>query len=346
MEKNKTISLFHAHAEGEVGRVILSGVKVPPGATMAERARYMEIEDDQVRRICLFEPRGGAATSVNLITPPIEAKADLGLIIMEATEYPAMSGTNAMCAVTVALETGLIEMQVPETVVVLDTPAGLVEAHATCADRKVTSVTLESVPSFVFCLNKKIQVPDIGTVVADVAYSGAWFALVDAPSHGIDLNPDNARTLVELGQKITHAANQQVPVRHPEGPAVRGISFTHFGGRPKKDDQGRQTRESAVVIQPGRLDRSPCGTGTMAKLACLIARGEIGIGDDLVHVSPVGTRFIVRAVEATRIGEFFGIIPRITGRAWIAGKMELLLDPTDPFQEGFTLPDTWGPGLR
>lgn len=345
MRWKQTISLVQVHAEGEVGRVITGGVPVPPGATMAERARYQEQEADHIRRLCLFEPRGAAAMSVNLLTPPIDPAADIGMIVMESTDYPAMSGSNAMCTVTAVLETGILAMREPETIVVLDTPAGLVTATTACRDGKVERVSLESVPCFVERLDAALEVPGLGTIPVDIAYGGAFFALVDAPSLGISLEAANARNLVELGQRITNAASEQFPVRHPDHPDGLGITFTHFGGAPGRDGAGRRSRASAVVIQPGRLDRSPCGTGTMAKLACLVARGEIAIGEDLVHVAPIGTRFVARAIAETMVGDRRAIVPRITGRAWITGTMRLGLDPDDPFPRGFTLPDTWGPGM-
>jgi proline racemase len=345
MDWDRTISLVHVHAEGEVGRVITGGVPPPPGATMFARACHLEREADQIRRLCLFEPRGSAAMSVNLITPPADPRADIGMIVMESTDYPPMSGSNAMCTVTAVLETGILVMREPETVVILDTPAGLVTATARCRDGKVEQVSLESVPCFVDRLDAEIDVPGLGRIRVDVAYSGAYFALVDAAALDISLAPEDARALVELGQRITHAAAAQLPVGHPENAEIPGIAFTHFGGPPTIDDAERQCRASTVVIQPGRLDRSPCGTGTMAKLACLIKRGEIGMGEDLVHVSPIGTRFIARAVRETTVGAMSAIVPRLTGRAWIAGTMQLALDPGDPFPEGFTLPDTWGPGM-
>lgn len=345
MQDDQAISLLHVHAEGEVGRVITDGVPVPPGKTMFERARHLERQGDHIRRLCLFEPRGSAAMSVNLITPPADPRADIGMIVMESTDYPPMSGSNAMCTVTAVLETGILEMREPETVVVLDTPAGLVAATARCRDGKVDRVSLESVPCFVDRLDAEVTVPGLGRSTVDVAYSGAYFALVDAAALGISLAPKDARGLVELGQRITQAAGEQLPVTHPENPDIPGIAFTHFGGAMERDDAGRQCRASSVVIQPGRLDRSPCGTGTMAKLACLIARGEIAMNEDLVHVSPIGTRFIARAVRQTTVGDKSAIVPRISGRAWIAGTMRLSVDPSDPFPEGFTLPDTWGPGM-
>jgi proline racemase len=345
MRWKQTISLVRVHAEGEVGGVITDGVPVPPGRTMAERANYLEREADHIRRLCLFEPRGSAAMSVNLITPPIDPTADIGMIVMESTDYPAMSGSNAMCTVTAALETGMLAMSEPETIVVLDTPAGLVTATAACRDGKVDRVSLESVPCFVETLDASLEVPGLGVIKVDVAYSGAYFALVDAPGLGISLAASNARELVELGQRITGAAAERALARHPEHPDGPGVSFTHFGGAPSRDEQGRQCRKSAVVIQPGRLDRSPCGTGTMAKLACLVARGEIEMDEDLVHVSPIGTRFVARAIAETTVGGRRAIVPRLSGRAWITGTMALGLDPDDPFPEGFTLPDTWGPGI-
>jgi proline racemase len=344
MRWKQSVTVVHAHAEGEVGRVITGGVLPPPGDTVFAQARHLETHADGLRRLCLYEPRGGAAMSVNLIVPPKRPDADAGLIVMESTDYPPMSGSNAICAVTVLLETGMLAMHEPETTVRLDTPAGLVTATARCRDGRCLSVSLESVPSFTVRLDAAVEVAGLGTVTCDVAYGGAFFALVDAPALGLSLAPSEARDLVAIGQRISAAAREQIAVSHPDNPAIAGIGFTHFGGPPTRDAEGRESRLSTVVIAPGRIDRSPCGTGTMAKLATLVARGKIRLGETLVHVSPIGTRFRATAVRETTVGGKPAIVPRLEGRAWIAGTMQFGLDPDDPFPQGFTLPDTWGPG--
>ena len=333
------VSVVHVHAEGEVGRVITGGVPDIPGRTVAEKQRRLAAEGDGLRRLLLFEPRGGAAMSANLVVAPCDPAADVGLIIMESADYPPMSGSNAMCTVTALLETGRLAMTEPETRVVLDTPAGLVTATAACRDGKCESVTLDSVPCFVDRLDAAIEVPGHGTLSADIAYGGAFFAVVDAAALGLALVPAEARDLVELGQRITDAVAEQAPVTHPDDPAIGAVTFTLFGGPAQGPDGARR---SAVVIAPGRLDRSPCGTGTMARLAVLHARGELGVGHALVHVSLIGTRFVARIVGETAVGGRPAIVPRLTGRAWIAGTGEYSLDPSDPFPEGFVLADTWG----
>ena len=339
MRWKQTITVVQAHAEGEVGRVVTGGVADVPGATMFDKMRHLESHGDSLRRMLLFEPRGGAAMSANLLLPPVASEADAGLIVMESTNYPPMSGSNAICAVTVLLETGTLKMEEPETYVVLDTPAGLVGAAAKCRDGKCESVTLASVPAFVERLDAAIEVAGHGTVAADIAYGGAYFAIVDAQALGFDLVPGEARGLVALGRRITAAAAEQVPVAHPENPDIDAITFTLFGGPPRGPDNARR---SAVVIAPGRLDRSPCGTGTMARLAVLHARDALGADATLIHESVIGTRFTARAMAETTVAGRPAIVPELTGRAWIVGLMQLGHDPSDPFPEGFALSDTWG----
>jgi len=335
----RTLTVVDAHADGEVGRVVTGGVLDVPGATMIEKRAWLAGEGDGLRRLLLFEPRGAAAMSANLVLPPIDPRADAGMIVMESTDYPAMSGSNAMCVVTVLLETGMVAMREPETRVVLETPAGLVTAVADCADGRCQRVTLESVPAFVDRLDAEIAVPGLGTVVADIAYGGAFFAIVDAERLGLALEPGEARRLVDLGQRITEAA-ATIPVVHPEEPAIAGVTFTLFAG-PAGADGGRR---SAVVVAPGRLDRSPCGTGTMARLAVLHARGALAPGEPLIHRSLIGGRFVAEVAGETTVGGRPAVVPRISGRAWISGIGQLGVAPDDPFGQGFTLADTWGPG--
>lgn len=343
MRWERTVTLWHAHAEGEVGRVIVDGGPDVPGATMLEKKLWLEREGDGLRRLCLFEPRGSAAMSANLVLPPTRPEAQAGFIVMESTDYPAMSGSNAICVATVLLETGALPMREPETTIVLDTPAGLVTAVAACRNGKCERVTLACPPVFVDRLDAQIEVEGHGTLACDVAYGGAFFALVDAAALGFALEADEARELVELGERITAAAAAQLEVRHPEKPEIGGVGFTHFGGPPRPGDGARR---SAVAIRPGRLDRSPCGTGTLAKLASLHARGAIGLGETLIHESPIGTRFLARAVGATMVGGRPALCAELTGRAWLAGLMQLGCDPADPFPDGFVLADTWGPGAE
>jgi proline racemase len=329
------IRAVQAHAEGEVGRVITAGFDPPPGKTIAEQSAWLVKNEDGLRRLALYEPRGSAAMYATLLVPPCDPAADLGLIIMGTTDYPAMSGSNAMCAVTVALETGSLAMREPVTELVLDTPAGLVSALARCADGRCESVTLTGLESFAVAIDAPLEVPGLGKLRCDIAYGGSFYCLIDAAQLDLDLVPANARRIVELGERITAAAKRQHPVVHPARPHIKGISATHFGGPP--NDEG--VRRSAMALPPGRLDRSPCGTGTLAKLAALHARGELKVGDTLVHESIIGTRFTARLEAA----DDMLLMASLTGRAWITGLLQLGASPDDPLAEGFQLPDTWGP---
>jgi proline racemase len=342
MRWQRRISVVDAHAEREVGRVITGGVLDVPGATMFDKKRHLETRDDSLRRFVLFEPRGGAAMSVNLVLPPARPEADLGMIVMESTDYPPMSGSNAICVVTVALETGLVPMREPETRLVLDTPAGLVPVSAACRDGKCERVSLDNVPSFLLHRDVALDVPGLGPVTVDVAYGGAFFAIVDAAALGLAMVPAEARRMVELGEAIKDAADRAVAAVHPENPEIRGVTFTLFGGPPQGPERARR---SAVVISPGRLDRSPCGTGTSARLAALAARGELAPGEPLIHESIIGTRFTAEVAGTLEVGGLPAVVPRLTGRGWIFATHEFGWDPSDPFPEGFTLPDTWGPGV-
>jgi proline racemase len=341
MRVDRTITVVGCHAEGEVGRVITGGVLPPPGETLFEKKRHLETKADDLRRFLLFEPRGGAFVHVNLIVPPTREGIDAGFIIMEPTDYPPMSGSNAMCVVTVLLETGMVKMVEPETKLVLETPGGLIEALAECHDGKCERVTVRNVPSFVAVLDASVDVQGLGRVSVDIAYGGAFFAIVDAPTLGVKLIPDEARDLVEMGEKIKAAVIEQQPVVHPENPAIHTVTFTEFATPVERNSDGVKTGQNAVVISPGKIDRSPCGTGTSAYLAVLHARGLLEVGEPYLSTSLIGSAFRAKIVETTTVGDRPAIIPSLSGRAWITGFHQYCLDPSDPFPEGYTLSDTW-----
>ena len=341
MKSDRVITVVGCHAEGEVGRVITGGVLPPPGDTMFEKKTYLEQHNDGLRKFLIREPRGGAFVHVNLITPPVSDQGDAGLIIMEPTDYPPMSGSNSICAVTVLLETGMVAMTEPETIVHLDTPGGLVRAVAHCRDGCCERVTIENVPSFVAKLDATVDVPGIGPLSVDIAYGGAFFALVDATPLGFGLVPEEARALVEMGERIKQAVVEAHPVEHPENPAIRAVTFTQFTGAVSKNPDGIAEGRNAVVISPGKIDRSPCGTGTSARLAVLAARGLLGAGDEYVSRSLIDSRFDARILGMCTVGGQPAIRPSLSGRAWITGLHHYSLDPADPFPEGYALSDTW-----
>lgn len=338
MRWQRVITVVDAHAEGEIGRVVTGGFLPVPGATILEKKQYLEDNDDWLRRFLLFEPRGQLAASANLVLPATRPDADAGFIIMESNHYLPMSGSNTMCVATVLLETGMVPMREPTTTFVLEAPAGLISVTATCRDGKCEQVTLTNVPAFVDQLDVSLEVPDLGAISVDVVYGGAFFAIVDAQKLGFKLVPEEAREISMLGERITKAAAEKIPVSHPEIPEINGIKFTLFAG---PFDGKTKASRNAVVVSPGRLDRSPCGTGTTARLAQLRARGQMDVGDSLVHESVLDTRFIGKIVGETQVADKPAIKATISGRAWVTGIYQYGLDPDDPFPMGYRLPDTW-----
>jgi proline racemase len=333
----RAITVVGCHAGGEVGNVVVGGVLPPPGETIFEQMQALA-RDDSLRRLLLREPRGSVAQHANLLVPPTRPDCDAGFVIMEPTEYPAMSGSNTICVATVLLETGMVELREPETTLRLEAPAGLVEVTARCRDGKCESVELVNVPSFVDRLDAPLEVEGLGTVTLDVAFGGMWYAIADAHALGFALEPAEARELCETGERIRLAAREQLPCAHPENPEVAGVSIVQLAG--PWQGLGAVSR-NAVVVAPGRLDRSATGTGLSARMAALHTRGEMGVGDSMAHASVLGTTFEGRIVEETTVADRPAVVPAIRGSAWITGITQVLVDPTDPFPEGYLLPDTW-----
>jgi proline racemase len=275
----------------------------------------------------------------NILTPPINDDCCVGVIIMEPTEYVPMSGSNLICTVTVVLETGIVPIEEPETIVIVDTPAGPVKAVAECREGRCRSVEFENVPCFVDRLDAAIEVAGLGTIRVDVAYGGMFYAIIDATKLGFRVDASEARELAYLGERIRLAAREQLEVFHPENPEIRGVSIVQLAC--PFEGIAKVTRNTCIVA-PGRSDRSPTGTGTCARMAVLHARGQMAVGDTMVHESLIGSHFQGRIVSSTSVACRPAIIPAIKGRAWITGLSTYLLDPDDPFPEGYLLPDTWG----
>jgi len=339
MRARRTITVVGCHAGGEIGNVVVGGVLPPKGESVFEQMQTLAREDDWLRRLLLREPRGSVACHANLVVPPTRPDCDVGFIVMEPTEYPAMSGSNTICTTTVLLETGMIPMREPETVVRLEAPAGVVEVRAACRDGRCESVEFANVPSFADRLDAPLEVEGMGTLTVDVAYGGMWYAIADSRALGFALEPAEARELSLAGERIRAAAREQLPCAHPENPELSGVSIVQIA-EPWRG-VGQVTR-NAVVVAPGRLDRSATGTGLSARMSVLHARGLMKAGDSMTHASVLGTTFDGRIVEETSVGERAAIVPAIRGSAWITGISQLLVDPTDPFPEGYLLPDTWG----
>jgi proline racemase len=340
MRLEKLLHTVDAHCEGEASRVVVGGVIDVPGSTMYERKLHLERHRDELRRQLLFEPRGQPSLSAVLVLPPCDPEADFGFIIMEGADYPPMSGTNTINTVTVALETGLVPMREPVTELVLDTPAGRVLASAECRDGKCVSVTFDNVPCFTTHLDATIEVPGLGTVTMDVAYGGHFFAIIAAADHGLEVLPEQADRLAQLGEQIKTAAAEQLDLVHPVLAGAAQLGFVVWTEAPRAGGDGRNT----TVVSPGRLDRSPCGTATCARLAVMHTRGELAPGQPYIHEGILSTRFRGEIVGTTMVGDREAVIPRITGRSWIYATSQIGVDPSDPLPTGYTLSDTWGRG--
>jgi proline racemase len=350
MRLARMLQAVDLHAAGEPGRVIVGGVLDIPGTSMLDKARHLEHHGDELRRLMLREPRGYPALCANVILPPTHPDAAAGFVIMEHVEYPGMSGTNTICVATALLETGMLPMTEPVTEMTLEAPAGLIRIRATCAGGRVTGVTFRNVPAFATHLDARIEVPTLGTVVVDVAYGGMFYAIADAEVLGFRLVPDEGRDITRVTELIKAAAAEQLPVVHPEQPGFAGITIGQLSG-PAHDP--RNSWRNVTTVSTGALDwdrpstwtgvidRSPCGTGTCAKMAVLHAKGRLAVGEDFRHEGILDTVFTGRLVEETRVGDRTAVVPTITGAAWITGFASYVLDPSDPFPEGFTVGDLW-----
>jgi proline racemase len=344
------IEAVDAHAGGEPGRVIVGGLDDVPGATMFDKMTWLQANRDDIRLRMLREPRGYPAANCNLILHSNHPDADAGYVIMEQVEYPGMSGTNTMCVVTVLLETGMLPMVEPVTELTLEAPAGLIRVTAECRDGKVTGVTFRNVPAFATHIGASVEVPHLGTVVVDVAYGGMFYVIAEAERFGLRLSPDEGADIVRITEMIKAAANEQLPVVHPEQPGFAGITIGQLSGAPHDP---ANSRRNVVTVSTGTLDwerpatwtgaidRSPCGTGTSAKMATLHAKGELKVGEPFHHEGILGTVFTGHLVEETTVGEYPAVVPTITGQAWITGFARYVVDPTDPFPDGYTVGDIW-----
>ena len=339
MKSSKLIHIVSCHAEGEVGNVIVGGVSPPIGGSLWEQARWID-QDQKLRQFVLNEPRGGVFKHVNLLVPAKNKKAIQGFIVMEPEHTPPMSGSNSICVSTVMLDTGLIQMQEPITEFILEAPGGLVPVKAFCENGKAKSIEIQNVTSFADKLDVNLEVEGVGTLIVDTAYGGDSFVLVNAAELGFEIKPGEAKDISELGAKITAAANQQLGFTHPENADWNHISFCEIA-LPLYEEEGVKVSRNSVVIDPGKLDRSPCGTGCSARMAVLNAKGEMKKGDRMIGRSIIDSRFDCAIVDEVNIGNKNAIIPSIRGRAWITGTHQLMLDSDDPWPQGYRLTDTW-----
>ena len=337
------IEVVGCHAEGEVGDVIVAGIATPPGATVWDQSRVVA-SDGRLRSLLGNEPRGGVFKHVNLLVPAVTPGADIGFIIMEPMDTPPMSGSNSICVATVVLETGIVAMTEPSTTLVLDAPGGVVEAVATCRAGKVMSVSIRNVDSFVAGRDLALAVDGIGDVRVDTAFGGDSFVMVDAADLGIEITPANGAALARLGSQITRAANDQLRFEHPAS-SWDHFSFCQIASPVERIADGEFAMTNTVVIEPGKLDRSPTGTGVSARMALLRAQGVMAVGDRLRMRSVIGSEFVGQIQADAVVGDganaAAGIVPTVSGRAWRYGRFTYHVDPTDPWPLGYRVTDTW-----
>lgn len=339
MLTQRVIHVVNCHAEGEVGDVIVGGVLPPPGATLWEQRAFID-RDGALRDLVLNEPRGGVFRHVNLLVPPLSPEAAVGFIIMEPMHTPPMSGSNSICVATVVLETGIVPMTEPVTHLMLEAPGGVVRVEARCRDGRVEQVRVVNLPSFVDRLAASLEVEGLGTLTVDTAYGGDSFVIVDAQALGFDVRPDEAADIVRMGQTIKCAANEQLGFHHPENPDWRHISFCQFAA-PVALENGVATAANACVIDPGKVDRSPTGTGVSARMALLHAQGALAVGQRFVAHSIIGSTFEGRIEAELTLQGRPAISPSVAGRAWITGTSQLMVAPDDPWPRGYRVGDTW-----
>ena len=323
-----TFRTIESHTAGNPTRTVLSGVPDLHGDTMLARMHDLEDRYDWVRTALMFEPRGHSVMSGCILQPPCDPRADVGVLYVEASGHLPMCGHDTIGLVTVLIQHGLVSTND----VVLDTPAGLVETTATVQDGRVTSVTFTSTPSFLYAQDVDVEIPGIGTIQIDIAWGGNFYAIVDALAVGLDLTDPRVSRRILLAETLRDIVNETIAVKHPVLPGIEGVTHVQLIGPPRRTDA---TNLCSVVIRPGGADRSPCGTGTSARAATLVARGRLQLGDTLVHESITGETFTAVPAERVDVGGFARIRSRITGTAYVIGTAEWSIDPHDPLRHGF-----------
>jgi proline racemase len=336
MRAAKVYTAVDSHTEGMPTRVITGGVGVLPGRSMAERRRYLMTERDDLRTLLMYEPRGHAAMSGAILQPPCRPDADTGVVFIEVSGCLPMCGHGSIGVATVLVETGMVEVKEPVTEIRLDTPAGLVQAAVEVSDGRALAVTIRNVPAYLHLRDAQVTVPGLGRLSLDLAWGGNFYAVLPAGAVGLDVRPRSHDDLVAAGLSVMAAVNQQLSFAHPEQPDIdecHHVIFTAPG-----DEQ--VSARGATAIHPGWIDRSPCGTGTSARMAALHARGELGLNEDFVHASLIGSVFTGRLVAEAEVGGFPAVVPTVRGRAWVTGLASYMLDPDDPFPGGFLMRDS------
>jgi proline racemase len=338
MTFDKELDILLVHCQGESGNVLIGGAPEIPGATILDKMNHLNNVDPSLRLFLTREPRAQVVHTTNLLLPPTRPDADAAFIVLQPDRAHPMSGSNCICVVTALLETGRARMVEPETVVRLDTAAGLIVARARCENGRCLSVSLDNVPAFVHALDVAIDTPKWGQITGDIAFGGVFYAQIDVDQVGLKIVSEAARALAEAGTEIKALLADQVRVEHPEIPSLNEIAYVMF-----RDYQPDGSVTTCTTLKPGRVDRSPCGTGSSANLAILHARGQARTGDKRFSRSIIGGEFTAEILGETMVADRPAVLPRITGQGYVFGRQQLRLDPQDSFSQGFALSDTWGP---
>jgi proline racemase len=334
MQVIKSIHAVDSHTMGEPTRIVIGGIPTIAGKSMPEKKQYLIDNLDNIRTAIMHEPRGHKDMFGSIITQPTCDEADLGIIFMDGGGYLNMCGHGSIGAATVAVETGMIEVEEPYTNLILEAPAGLVKSRVRVENGKAKEVSITNVPSFLYKSGIEIEIEEIGKVKVDISFGGSFFILVKAADLGLDISTENATKLCEMGMKILNVVNETVKIQHPTLTHIKTADLVEIYGPAKSPDA---TMQNVVVFGDGQMDRSPCGTGTSAKMAALYAKGELGINEEFIYESILCTKFKGRILEVTKVGEYTAIIPEITGSAYITGFNHFVIDPNDPVKYGFNL---------
>ena len=330
----KSIHAVDSHTAGESTRVVVGGVPKIPGKSMPEKKQWLEDNLDYLRTAIMLEPRGHKDMFGSILTQPTVDEADYGIIFMDGGGYLNMCGHGTIGAMTVAVETGMVPVTEPVTKVVQEAPAGLIHGQVFVEDGKAKKVSFTNVPAFLYKKDQEVELPGYGKIRFDISFGGSFFAIVKAEQVGLEIVPENAAKLQDLGIQLRDIINKEIPVQHPELPHIHSVDLVEWWS--KTETKGA-TLKNCVVFGQGQVDRSPCGTGTSAKMATLFAKGELKMGEKFFYESILGTIFEGEIVGKAKVGEYDAVIPQITGSAYITGFNHFVIDETDPVKYGFIL---------
>lgn len=330
----KSIHAVDSHTAGEATRVVVGGVPKIPGKSMPEKKQWLEDNLDYLRTAIMLEPRGHKDMFGSILTQPTVDEADYGIIFMDGGGYLNMCGHGTIGAMTVAVETGMVPVTEPVTKVVQEAPAGLIHGQVFVEDGKAKKVSFTNVPAFLYKKDQEVELPGYGKIRFDISFGGSFFAIVKAEQVGLEIVPENAAKLQDLGIQLRDIINKEIPVQHPELPYIHSVDLVEWWS--KTETKGA-TLKNCVVFGQGQVDRSPCGTGTSAKMATLFAKGELKMGEKFFYESILGTIFEGEIVGKAKVGEYDAVIPQITGSAYITGFNHFVIDETDPVKYGFIL---------